>query len=192
MPTYAEDQPQRPLPQPGMVQAVCYDIWNLGRQRVMYQGSPQIKPQVIIAFEVDELMKDGNYAGKRFTIQRTFTAKVSDKAKVWPFLESWKGQKMSVDERKKFDFDSLVGTNCVINIGHDVSKTTGKTYANILSIGPLMKTMGKIEPQVARSTPQWVRETQAKAIPLDGSAPVAVPEPVAAQVSMVTGEEIPF
>jgi len=55
------------------------------------------------------------------------------------FLESWRGKAFTEEEAKAFDISVLIGKPCMINVIHKVSQKSGKTYAEIASVSPMMK-----------------------------------------------------
>jgi len=61
-----------------------------------------------------------------------------EKATLRQHLETWRGKKFTDLEAKSFDITKLLNVPCTINVVHKESKT-GKVYAEIGSISPLMK-----------------------------------------------------
>ena len=59
-------------------------------------------------------------------------------------LEGWRGRKFSEDEAKRFDLESLVGVNALLQVEHRVSETSGETFANVRAVLP---------PSMAEGTP---------------------------------------
>lgn len=161
----------------GMKQAVCYDVWDLGVQKNEYQGRIVTRPQIILTFELEDIIPDGELAGKRYTIGKFFTRSLHKKSTLRPFLEAWRGQPFTGDELKGFDLEYLVGVNAFLNIIHE-QKPDGTVKAKIASCGPITKSMAKLVPQTERSIPNFVQEFQAKA--------------VKPEVAMEQGEEVPF
>jgi hypothetical protein len=72
-------------------------------------------------------------------ISREFTLSMHEKSTLRAFLESWRGQKFTEEEAKKFDITKLMGVPCQLNVTH-VEKGE-KTYANIQGATPLHKSM---------------------------------------------------
>jgi hypothetical protein len=96
--------------------------------------------KVRIVWQLEDMMADG----KPFLIQKRYTLSLHEKANLRKDLESWRGRSFTPEELIKFDVETIIGKNAQLNIQH-ITKD-GKTYANVVSIVPLGKTMQKIEP----------------------------------------------
>lgn len=113
--------------------ARCYRIVDLGTQENTFKGEVKKQHQIMISWELpNELMTDGEMAGKPFTISQRFTASLSEKAKLRAVLESWRGRKFTPAELNGFNLENIIGKPCMINIVH--VERDGKSYANIASV----------------------------------------------------------
>lgn len=113
--------------------ARCYRIIDLGTQETTYKGDTKQSHQILISWELpNELMSEGDMAGKPFTISQRFTASLSEKAKLRAVLESWRGRKFTPAELNGFDLQNILGKPCMVNIVH--TEKGDKTYANIASV----------------------------------------------------------
>ncbi len=160
----------------GTHQAVCVDVIDKGIVDMPgYNGGPPKKKHMVsIAWQINELRDDG----KRFVIYRRYTLSLNEKAALRKDLESWRGKKFTRDEEMGFDVESVIGANGLINVQHN---TTGdKTYANVVSVMPLVKGMPKI---VADG---YVRE--AEAAQSNGNGGESAHEPM----EPITDDDIPF
>ena len=72
---------------PGSYGAVCVGVFDIGTHPGQYNGKPTQNHQVIIAFEIDEEMTKGEYAGKRFMMNKWYTLSLADKANLRKDLE---------------------------------------------------------------------------------------------------------
>jgi hypothetical protein len=74
-----------------------------------------------------------------------FTASLSEKANLRPFLEGWRGKAFTPEELRGFDPAQVAGVPAYINVIHEPGQKNGKAvvYANIASIMPLPKGMAK-------------------------------------------------
>lgn len=131
------DQDFTPAP-PGLHQAVCVDVVDLGMQETQFGEKRQLK----IVWQ----LKTRNEKGERFQIRGTYTQSLNEKARLRHDLESWRGRPFTKDELRAFDVEKLIGANCQIQVAHRVS-AKGRTYANAQAIVPLAKGMAKIEPE---------------------------------------------
>lgn len=120
----------------GAFAARCCQVIDLG---IKDKGGayPGRAHQVRLAFEIDELDSDG----KRFLVSEHFTASLSERAKLYKLLVSWRGRAFSAQELEGFDLKNVAGKPCLVNIVHKQSGDGTRTYANIASISPLPKGM---------------------------------------------------
>jgi len=132
--------------------ARCYRFIDLGSHDQTYQGeSKGLKRLVLIGFELPtELMTEGEYAGKPFTINKRYTWSTHEKANMRKDLESWRGAKFNDSDFGPggFDVRNLLGVPATLNIVH--SENDGKNYSNIASIGKAMRGV-EVPPQVNKS-----------------------------------------
>ena len=123
-----------PCPQ-GTHQAVCVDVIDRGLMETAYGE----KRKVDVRWQVSENMPDG----KPFLVQKRYTASLNEKARLRQDLESWRGKPFSAEELAQFDLDNLLGVNCLVNVVHH-EDDKGRTWANVMSIAPLLKGMTKM------------------------------------------------
>ena len=128
-----------PAPQ-GTHQAVCVDVIDLGMVAGSYQGKPNVRHKIDVAWQIDETRDDG----KRFVVYKRYTLSLGDKARLRADLESWRGRAFTDAELRGFDVETVKGANCLINIAHNTKGD--KTYANVVSVMPLIKGMAKLLP----------------------------------------------
>ena len=123
-------------PPTGMHNARCYRVIDLGTHEGEYQGQKNIKREVMIGWEIDELMSDG----KRFTVSGFYTASLNEKAKLRAMLTSWRGKAFTEAELDGFDLENVLGAPCMVNL---VANDKGKVVVS--SVSPLPKGMTAIE-----------------------------------------------
>ena len=146
-------------PSIGMVQGVCRGIWDIGLQKGSWEGKEIVQPKIIISWEIDEIMADGEFKGKRFTVNGFYTKSLSPKGRLRPLLESWRGRPFTDEELKGFDIETIIGANCLLNLGENAS---GKV--SVLSVNPLMKNTQKMIPELTADMPDWVKTIKSKAV----------------------------
>lgn len=123
----------------GTHQAVCVDIIDKGQQPNPFKpGTTQAK--IDIAWQIAELRDDG----KPYLVYKRYTLSINEKATLRHDLESWRGRAFSRDEESRFDVETVIGANCLISVQHNTKGD--KTYANVMSVMPLLKGMAKIAP----------------------------------------------
>jgi hypothetical protein len=76
-----------------------------------------------------------------FVFSKEFTLSLGEKSNLRAFLNSWRGKALTEEECKSFDITVLAGKACTLSIIHKTSKVSGKVYAEIGSIGGVMKGM---------------------------------------------------
>jgi hypothetical protein len=120
----------------------CYMVCDLGYQEEEYQGLKSVRRKVRIAFECpNALMQEGENVGKPFSISRTYTLSLDDRAVLCQHLESWRGIAFTEKEKRGFDILTLLNVPALVNVIHKVSKTSGNIYPILQSISKMPKGM---------------------------------------------------
>ena len=144
-----------PAPE-GTHQAVCVDVIDKGMQPNKFkEGTFQRK--VDIAWEINDTRDDG----KRFVVYKRYTLSLNEKANLRHDLESWRGRAFTFDELAGFDVETVKTANCLVNVQHKKSQDGSRTYANVMSIAPLIKGMPKI------TIKDYVRPVESATAPAD-------------------------
>lgn len=138
----------------GLQAAVCYAVVDLGMQGDGFET----KPKVALCWELNA--KDSK--GIRFRRWREYMASTNEKATLRKHLESWRGQKFTPEQIKAFDLSKVVGVGCMLNIVHTVSKTNGKTYANVENVMKLIPNV-QVAPTTGPRVPKFLLEKAANA-----------------------------
>jgi hypothetical protein len=148
-----------PAPE-GTHQAVCVDVIDKGLQPNTFKpGTMQHK--IDLVWQIAEARDDG----KPYQVYKRYTLSLNEKASLRHDLESWRGKPFTIDEEHGFDVETVIGANCLVNIQHRT--VADKTYANVVSVMPLIKGMAKIAPLDYKRP-----ELKATAEPADDDAPV--------------------
>jgi hypothetical protein len=160
-----------PIIEAGMHQAVCIAVYDLGTQYNEKWNKRARKCTIIwelpdLRIEVD---KDGQRLNLPRIISKRYTLSLHEKAELRKDLQSWRGRTFTEKELEGFDVSKLLGINCMIQVIHQQSD--GKTYANISSIVPIMKSMQQVKPEsktvlfdmdasmdIPEDAPQWVKD----------------------------------
>lgn len=148
--------------------AVCYGVWDLGIQQLNWQGQTMNKHQIVVAWELNEMINDPDnreYHNKRYVCSRTYTASLHKKARLRIDLENWRGQPFTKEELECFDVEKLIGVSCMIQISHN--ETENGTYANVTNVSGLPKGTTPMVPENPPTPPKWVQDKQSNAIPED-------------------------
>jgi len=176
--TTAKDESKKyPVCPEGTYPAVCIGVYDIGKQKTIFtneDGTPKVQHKVIIKFELDERMPEGEYKDKRYNVSKNYTLNLGEKSNLFRDLTSWLG-KLSLEQRKQgIELEGLIGKPCLITIGHNVKED--KTYTEIKAISRLVKGMNQIEQETdTTEIPNWIKKLQEQAVKNE-----------------VNGEEIPY
>lgn len=117
--------------------ARCVKIIDIGTQKGEYQGKVTIRRQCVIGWELpDELMPDGESAGKPFVVSKFYTASLGEKANLRKDLESWRGRSFTEAELAGFDSKNILGKPCLVTVIH-----TDKGKSRVASVTSVPKGM---------------------------------------------------
>ena len=127
----------------GMYVARCVQMIQIGTVTEMIQGKEKTLHKVRFGFEFPTELKVFKEENREqpFFLSKEYTLSMHEKATLRLHLETWRGKKFTEEESKSFDVTRLLKVPCMINVVHKVSDKTGKTFAEIGSISPLMKGM---------------------------------------------------
>lgn len=99
-------------PEPGTYSAVCNKLIDVGTQEGEYQGKKTKRHQIIIGWELAEKTTKG----EPFTVSGFYTVSLSDKSKLRPMLEAWRGAAFSAEELEGFQLSQILGKPCMISL----------------------------------------------------------------------------
>lgn len=140
----------------GLHKGVLCDVIDLGMVENKAYGKTQHK--VLLVFQINKRMelsdydkKEGRTEGRPYTCSKRFTATLNEKGNLRPFIESWINRKLTADEVKGFDIESLIGKGARLQVMHDTADD-GKVYANIANC------MALDEDEVAPKIVDYVRK----------------------------------
>jgi hypothetical protein len=119
-------------PEPGSHAAVCYKIIDLGTQENDYQGQKTHKRQVIIGWELSDLMSDG----RPFVVSKFYTQSLNEKATLRHDLAGWRGRDFTQEELAGFDARNIIGKPCLLSL-----TLNDKGKVKIASVAKLPKGM---------------------------------------------------
>jgi len=127
----------------GMYVARCVQMIQIGTVTENIQGKDKTLHKVRFGFEFPtelKVFKEEN-GEQPYFLSKEYTLSMHEKATLRLHLETWRGKKFTEEESKAFDVTRLLKVPCMINVVHKTSEKTGKTFAEIGSISPLMKGM---------------------------------------------------
>lgn len=145
----------------GQAQCVLVDVINLGIHQESYMGGPpKMTHKCALVWQIDEVNPD---TGKRFEMSKEFTVSMSEKANLRKFLGMWRGKSYTDEEAMEgAPLHKLYAVNGLMQIEHKQSKSNpDRTYANIVSVTGLPKSMKKLEPQEYARSEHWKEKINA-------------------------------
>lgn len=117
--------------------ARCIGLIDLGTQEGEYQGKTTHARKVVIRWELpNELMAEGEFAGRPFIVSKFYTASLSEKANLRKDLSSWRGRDFTPDELMGFDAKNILAKPCMVNVAHN-----DKGKAKVTAVAPVPKGM---------------------------------------------------
>jgi len=160
---------------PGMYQAVCCEIVDLGLANKSFRDTQtqENKTRQVHEYQyIFQLNKISPETGKRYEIRsKPFNAfgLYTERGDFRPFLLQWRGHDLTAEEMKPPGVDiDLTGRNAMISVVHNVSGD--RTYVNIGSITPLMEGMAEIQSLDYEPKAEAIRTARANAASASGNA----------------------
>ncbi len=120
----------------GVYPARCIQVVELGTHDMEWQGEVKQRKEIMIVWELSELMQDG----RPFTVTWRGTNTLNEKGKLYQMLTSWRGKPFTTDELRSFSLANILDKCCMINISKETSKA-GKDFNKVISVMPLPKGM---------------------------------------------------
>lgn len=151
-------------PPMGLNQAVIAGVYDIGTQEFIYQGETSINPQIVIVLELAAKMKEGENAGKPFTLFKYENLYMSKNAKLRKNIAAILGKTMSDDEAKRFDVESLVGTNTYVSLIDNNGKAKIDSFIAYPSDQP------KIKPTLTKE-PEFITKKRGESLEAKGTGP---------------------
>lgn len=123
--------------------ARCFSMVHIGTIPETIKGISKEMNKVRISWELSnekKVFKEEN-GEQPFVLSKEFTLSMNEKANLRKFLESWRGQKFTEEQAASFDISVLIGKPCMVTVVHNISKASGKTYAEIAAVTSMPKGM---------------------------------------------------
>lgn len=97
--------------------ARCVRLLDIGTQFGEYQGKPNALRKVVVTWELpNELMTEGDFAGKPFLVNKWYTASLGEKANLRKDLVNWRGREFTPEELMGFDSKKMLGATCMLSL----------------------------------------------------------------------------
>lgn len=127
--------------------ATIFKLVNLGHIPTKWNDEEKIVHKVRIFWELPEETKtfkdkDGNEQTLPFAISKKLTLSMGDKSNLLPLVKGMTGLSFANEEEAHgFNFFSLLGHSCLINVIHEKSSDGQRTYSVVNSASVLPKSM---------------------------------------------------
>jgi hypothetical protein len=155
---------------PGIWQAVCLDVINLGPVWTEFQGQRKLVRKIKLVFETEHVGEDG----KRGIVTKNFTASLHPKAKLAAFVGQWRGRQVAPGEN--VDLKKLLGACSTLVLSHQQS-LAGRTYVSIDAVSKATKKVtpsGTYDPAAMRQRiAEWAAKDAAMTAPSANQVPAA-------------------
>lgn len=117
--------------------ARCISMIDIGTQVGEYQGKATHARKIVVRWELpNEVMAEGDFAGRPFIVSKFYTASLSEKANLRKELVSWRGREFTEEELRGFDAKNILDKPCMVNVTH-----TEKKKAKVSGVTPVPKGM---------------------------------------------------
>ena len=148
-----DERGPRERPTLGIHDAICVFVVDVGTHTTKTQFGEKTQHKVVFCWELDENIKNGEYAGKPFMVSKRYTLSLFKKANLAEDLESWMAKKIPDETRKAgIDLEIFKGRKCTINL---VESADGE-YVNVGSVLPANKD-NKLVP-LCVEIPAWINK----------------------------------
>lgn len=121
-------------------------IFDMGTQRMEFQGAVKYMPKVYLQFEVYAENEKGepitDEEGNPFLVGQDFTASMARNSHLLPFVQGWRGKPLE-EADFPFDFSRMLGQYGLMTISHTKSKDGTRTYAVINGLVPVPRPMAR-------------------------------------------------
>jgi hypothetical protein len=123
--------------------ARCFRVIDLGTQETSYDNIKKFLHKIQIEWEVHGMDSDGKPLttsdGRPYSINKEYTLSWAPQATLRLDLQSWRGKPFKEEELRRFDLKTILGVWCMVNAVEETSKKTGKKYAKVASISPVVE-----------------------------------------------------
>lgn len=99
--------------------ARCIKLIDLGTQRGEYQGKPNVRPQVVVQWELPGELIDTDDGEQPMIVSKFYTNSLGEKANLRADLEAWRGKPFSPEELGGFDLNNILGKPALVSIQHN-------------------------------------------------------------------------
>jgi hypothetical protein len=93
----------------------CIGMIDLGTQQGEYLGKTTHARKIVLRFELpNELISEGEFAGKPFVVSKFYTASLGEKANLRKDLQNWRNREFTEQELQGFDAKNILDKCCLL------------------------------------------------------------------------------
>lgn len=116
--------------------ARCFSIIDLGTQHGDYQGTPTVKHEAIVRWELPHELVTIDGEDKPMVVSKFYTVSTNEKSNLRRDWESWAGRKLTHEELLHgVDLTKLLGRACQLSIQHNAAGRARVTAVTGLAKG---------------------------------------------------------
>jgi hypothetical protein len=121
--------------------ARCILLVDMGTQENTMYGKKERKCRIGFELPDEKMVFDEKRGEEPYLVSQNFSLSLGSKANLRKFLKAWRGRDFTAEELKQFDLKTIIDKPALLSVGHQTKQIDGqdRTYAQIVSIGPLMK-----------------------------------------------------
>lgn len=119
----------------GTYMGICIGVIDVGSQ--YNQHYKKYEHKVLLMFEIPGETVDVDGETKPRWLSNEYTASLSERAKLYQHLVSWRSRDFTDEELDDFDIESMLGQPCMLTV--IVKETDNGTYNNITNITAMPK-----------------------------------------------------
>ncbi len=108
--------------------AICVDVVDNGWAENFFDSTKK-RRQIEICWLLDEINPEND---EKYKIKWWYTASLDQKANLRKLLVSWRGKDFTDNELKKFDLETIIGADCLLNVTQ-YQKTDGDMRSKVES-----------------------------------------------------------
>lgn len=140
----------------GTYPATCIRIVDLGTQSGEYQGQAYERRQIVVTWELSELMEDG----RPFICSKFYTASLNEKSVLHRDLVAWRNKPFTQQELNGFELKNIIGKSCLVQL---VKNPKGKINVNsIMSLPKGIPAPEAVNEQYIFDIETWDQNVYAK------------------------------
>ena len=115
--------------------ARCVELIDIGTHHGEYQGSPTVRNQVIVRWELPHETIEIDGKPQPMIGWKFYTNSLGEKANLRADLTAWRGRAFTPEELMKFDLQTILGKPCQVTIVHNDKKKAKVTAVSGLAKG---------------------------------------------------------